>query len=413
MPFPIIVLAIVFLLIAVRQVGRLRVGIWLAMALGAAAVLATGWITPSDALKAVNLDVMLFLFGMFVVAQALEQSGYLACLSAKFFGNSRSADALVLSVLFGFGFGSAFLLNDTLAIIGTPAVLMLAKMHGISPKVMLLALAFAVTTGSVFSPIGNPQNLIVAIDGGLGNPFITFFLYLAVPSILNLILAWLFLKIYYRKDFKSFKPAAMKMEICDPRLARISKISLIIILVLVAAKIACVLCKAPFEFRLTYIALAAAAPILLVSPKRIQIFMKIDWCTLIFFASMFVLMQSVWDTGFFQGIISKLGLNIASIVVVLGVSVILSQFISNVPLVALYLPMLMAAGASPESLMALAAGSTIAGNFSVLGAASNVIIIQNAEKKTGDTLKFIEFAAIGVPLTIINTGIYWLFLQIF
>ena len=63
-------------------------------------------------------------------------------------------------------------------------------------------------------------------------------------------------------------------------------------------------------------------------------------------------------------------------------------------------------------LLALAAGSTIAGNFSVLGAASNVIIIHNAEKKGNVTLSFIEFAKIGVPLTIIQTGVYWFFLSL-
>ena len=51
-------------------------------------------------------------------------------------------------------------MNDTLAVIGTPLVLLLAKQHRMSPKVLLLALAFAVTIGSVVSPIGNPQNLL-------------------------------------------------------------------------------------------------------------------------------------------------------------------------------------------------------------------------------------------------------------
>jgi Na+/H+ antiporter NhaD/arsenite permease-like protein len=60
-------------------------------------------------------------------------------------------------------------------------------------------------------------------------------------------------------------------------------------------------------------------------------------------------------------------------------------------------------------MVALAAGSTIAGNLFILGAASNVIIIQNAEKK-GETLKFLEFAKIGIPLTIINIFVYWVFL---
>ena len=60
----------------------------------------------------------------------------------------------------------------------------------------------------------------------------------------------------------------------------------------------------------------------------------------------------------------------------------------------------------------MAAGSTIAGNFSILGAASNVIIIQNAEKNSAETLTFMDFMKVGVPLTIINVAVYWLFLDV-
>ena len=75
-------------------------------------------------------------------------------------------------------------------------------------------------------------------------------------------------------------------------------------------------------------------------------------------------------------------------------SATLSQLISNVPLVALYLPML--ANPDVQSLMALAAGGTIAGNFLILGAASNVIIIQNAEKR-GVTLVFLSLPVLEFP----------------
>jgi Na+/H+ antiporter NhaD/arsenite permease-like protein len=62
--------------------------------------------------------------------------------------------------------------------------------------------------------------------------------------------------------------------------------------------------------------------------------------------------------------------------------------------------------------MALAAGSTIAGNLTILGAASNVIIIQNAERQ-GETLTFLEFARVGVPLTVVQIVVYgvWLVLM--
>lgn len=120
-------------------------------------------------------------------------------------------------------------------------------------------------------------------------------------------------------------------------------------------------------------------------------------------------MESVWNTGFFQSAINSFDINLLSIPIIFVISVILSQLISNVPLVALYLPILFHLGASTKEAIALAAGSTIAGNLLILGAASNVIIIQNAEKRSGETIRFWEFAKIGIPLTISNLLIYWLF----
>jgi Na+/H+ antiporter NhaD/arsenite permease-like protein len=124
-------------------------------------------------------------------------------------------------------------------------------------------------------------------------------------------------------------------------------------------------------------------------------------------------MQSVWNSGYFQKAIAAANIDLASTGMILGVSVVLSQLLSNVPLVALYLPVLAQAGATTAGMMALAAGSTIAGNLTILGAASNVIIIQNAEKKGHQTLTFWEFVKIGVPLTVLNTAVYWAFLLLF
>ena len=181
------------------------------------------------------------------------------------------------------------------------------------------------------------------------------------------------------------------------KLAKISKYSLILIIVLVFVKIITVFINFQVDFKLTYISLLAALPVLALSSKRLIIFKKIDWHTLIFFASMFILMQSVWMTGFFQSMITNLSLDITSILVIFLISVILSQFISNVPLVALYLPLIIHVGTTAKELSALAAGSTIAGNLLILGAASNVIIIQNAEKR-GETITFMDFAKVGISI---------------
>ena len=408
--FPVWVLLAVFTVIAVRDLGRRLPPIWLVMLGGAGAVLLTGAITPAQALRAIDLDVMLFLFGVFVVGQALEESGYLFHLSYRVFRNARSADGLILAILFGAGAASALLMNDTLAVIGTPLVLLLARQHNMSPKALLLALAYAVTLGSVISPIGNPQNLLVAIHGHLDNPFVEFFRYLALPTAINLLAAFWVLRFFYRESFHGEALVHVRQELRDPALARWARLGLLLLVALAAVKIALAFVAPWVDFRLTWIALIAALPILVFSRQRRRLVRHIDWRTLVFFAAMFVLMESVWMSGFLQTWIARWNLDLSSTGVILAVSVLLSQVISNVPLVALYLPLLMHAGSSTRELLTLAAGSTLAGNLFLLGAASNVIIVQNAERKGGHTLGFIEFARVGIPLTLINVLVYWAFL---
>jgi Na+/H+ antiporter NhaD/arsenite permease-like protein len=408
-----ITLTVVFTLIIIRQIGNIRLRIWQIMLLGALVVLVSGQISPLRALRSINLDVMLFLFGVFIIGQALEDSGYLGHYASRLFGKARTVKALVPLILFGMGLLSALLLNDTLAIIGTPVVLLLAGRAEARSKLLLFSLAFAVTIGSVMSPIGNPQNLLIAIHGNVPNPFVTFLKYLLIPTLFNLFLAYVVLRLFYWKAFQDRLPVLTVEPIKDARLAGLARLSLLILVVLVIAKIVVVLLGLDIDFKLTYIALAAALPVIVFIPRRPGILKRLDWFTLVFFAAMFVLMQSVWDSGYFQKAIESTNIDLNSTGMILGVSIILSQLISNVPLVALYLPVLSQAGAMTPQMMALAAGSTIAGNLTILGAASNVIIIQNAEKRSGVTLTFLEFVRIGIPLTILNAAVYWLFLLIY
>ena len=406
------ILVVVFLLIAVRQVGKIKLEIWQVMTFGALACLLTHQISPTDAVKSINIDVILFLFGMFVVGVGLEESGYLSHISYKIFKRAKSPDELIFLILFVVGIASAFLMNDTLAIIGTPVVLHLSRKHQTSPKLLLLTLAFAVTIGSVMSPIGNPQNLLIALEGGIKNPFVLFFKFLLVPTMINLTIAFFVLRFFYKDNFQNNSLNHSEEPIKNKRLAKLSKTSLIIIAIMVLLKISIVTFGINIDFRLTYISLVASLPILIFGKQRYEVLKNVDWKTLIFFVSMFSLMQSVWDSGFIQEIINNMNINITNLLMIFIVSIVLSQFISNVPLVALYLPMLIEAGASSKEMVALAAGSTIAGNLFILGAASTVIIIQNAEKKSNETITFLEFAKVGIPLTALNTIVYYVYLSL-
>jgi Na+/H+ antiporter NhaD/arsenite permease-like protein len=371
---------------------------------GAVAVILTGQISAIDALGAINPDVMIFLAGMFIVGEALVESGYLSMISCRFFSYARTPDQVIIFILLGMGFLSALLMNDTLAIIGTPLVLGLAAKFRISPKLALLSLAIAITTGSVMSPIGNPQNLLVAVNSGMQTPFITFGVFLLVPTLISLGMAFLVLRFFFKAEFSGRSIVHSTAPGCDPVKTLPVKSSLAILLLLAIINIAGSLTGSALIIPLPLIAVCAAVPVLVFSSQRVDLIRNIDWCTLIFFAAMFVLMESVWQTGFFQSFVSGPGLT--SVPAILATSVIISQFISNVPFVALFQPMILQAGGTTSQMMALAAGSTIAGNLTLLGAASTVIIIQNAEKQ-GETLTFFEFARIGIPLTLLQVGIYW------
>ena len=91
----------------------------------------------------------------------------------------------LLGMILFFGLLAALLMNDTVAIIGTPILLSLAKRHQFEVKPLLLGLAYAITIGSVFSPIGNPQNLLIA-NSSVPSPFITFIRQLFIPTLIIL-----------------------------------------------------------------------------------------------------------------------------------------------------------------------------------------------------------------------------------
>lgn len=401
MNLPLWTLATVLLCIAFRR--SLHLSIWQIMLGGAVFVVSNRSISLVDAWHAIDWGIIGFLFGVFVLGQALVSSGLLYRLSGIFFGKIGSAEMLVLAVLSVSGVASTLLMNDTLAVIGTPLMLMLARTHRLPPLLLLLALAFGITIGSAASPIGNPQNLLIAMHGGIEKPFLLFLKSLTLPTALNLILAWAILRIAFRRDFHGHVLTHSTTPLEDPVLARHAAMGLAVMISLVFINTG-LAAFSSYGLPLWILAAGACSPILLLSPKKFTILSEIDWRTLVFFAAMFVLMRAVWDSGTIR---SWLPETLSSVPGMLFGAALLSQVISNVPLVALLLPTIHSAG--HHALLALAAGSTLAGNLTLLGAASNVIIAQLAERQ-GIHLDFWRFLAIGAPLTLVNLLVYWFFL---
>jgi len=224
--------------------------------------------------------------------------------------------------------------------------------------------------------------------------------------------AYVVLRLFEREAFHGTALVHERAAIRDPALARVARAALALFVLLIAARIALVAVDSGFELRLTAIALLPAALVLAASPRRASLARGIDWPTLAFFAGLFVVVEGIAQAGLAEEAFDRLGDGVREPPTVLWSSAVLSQLVSNVPLVALAIPLLQEAGASHEAMLALAAGSTVAGNLTILGAASNVIIVDNAERRFGVRIGFWRFMRVGAPLTIVNLLVHHTFLQV-
>ncbi len=393
------------------------------MMAGAVAMLFLGAIPLQEAYAAINLDVIFFLLGMFSVVAAMDLSGFLEYLTLRMLELAKSPQRAFALVLFGMSIMSAFLVNDTLALIATPIMLGLAKQMRIRPGVLLITLAMGVTIGSTVTPVGNPQNLLIALSGGIPNPIFDFLYYLLLPTTACLLVTYLIMRFYYRKDLAESSldgfHAIPEESIKDAKLAKIAAwAGGITVLGFFAVGIA-KLVGVQGNFNLGTVSLVGATIVFLASERRREIIKAVDWGIIIFFISLFIVMEGFWQSNALQSLMTYLpALNRAdsatSLITIITTSLLFSQLLSNVPFVAVYMRAMQVAGftgVDVKAWIALASASTLAGSLTLLGAASNVIILEEAESR-GSGFGFLEFAKVGLLVTIPNILILFFFLSI-
>ena len=167
--------------------SKLNVPPWLTMLIGGALMVALDVITPSQALASVDLNVILFLLSLFIFTSALEVSGFFEYVAYRISMKYKDPKRIMFASFLASALLSSVASNDAIAASFTPILLNVAKLIKVDERPLLYAVAFGVTIGSVMTPIGNPQNVLIALSG-MPNPFFTFFLHLALPTALNLVL---------------------------------------------------------------------------------------------------------------------------------------------------------------------------------------------------------------------------------
>jgi len=134
--------------------------------LGGALMVATGVLSPDVALAAVNLPTLALLYGCMLIGAHMEKAGAHAALAASL-TTGGSPHAMLIRVSAVSASASALLTNDTVCIVLTPMVLRacLDRPRPLNPAPFLIAVATSANLGSACSPIGNPQNMLIALLG--------------------------------------------------------------------------------------------------------------------------------------------------------------------------------------------------------------------------------------------------------
>lgn len=369
---------------------------------GAAVLIFVGALTPGQAFEAVDLEALALILAMMVVAANLRISGFFAWASERALLLARSPRGLLAAVIAVSGVFSALFLNDTMCLVLTPLVAELALSGRRDPIPYLVGVATAANVGSCATIIGNPQNMLIGSSSGI--PFISFFLKLALPSLLGLAVCWAVIVLAFRKEFRRggslYSGAAVPRAAENPALLRKSVAAAALMVAALSAGMP------------TITAALLAAAFLLVSRRTEseRIFGEVDFALLVFFAGLFIITRAIEGTGLFRSAVQAvLPAASRSPWAFAGASLGLSNLVSNVPAVMLLRLMIPSFPNPEKAWLLLALSSTFAGNLTLLGSVANLIVAEGA-KRRGIDLSFGRYLAAGLPITIITTalGTLWL-----
>ncbi|MFN4070463.1 MAG: SLC13 family permease [Thermus caldifontis] len=355
---------------------------------GASLLVLLGVLDLEEAWGAMDAQTLTFLFGIMVLNAHLGYAGFFGLAAEGLLRLAKTPFSLLLFLTFGSGFLSALFLNDTMALLLTPLVLSLTRGLGLNPVPYLLALMAAVNTGSLMTPTGNPQNIVVASLSGLS--YLGFVAALWPVALLGLGLQVVLLVLLY-PEVRSLKPLPpmppLRYRLHRPLLAKGLWVAGGLFLAFLLG------------YPMAQGALVAAGLLLFTRRLRSErYFLRVDWELLLMFAALFMVTEGVRRLGLVEFLLplaaTPLGL--------LTGAALLSLMVSNVPAVLLLAPLVQ----EPRDWLLLAGGSTLAGNLTLLASVANLIVAEGAGRE-GVRIGLWEHLRLGLPLTLLTLGLLY------
>lgn len=421
-PFlPLALFALTYLGLALGRLPGLRLDRTGFAMLGAMAFLASGLVSLEQAKTAVDAPTLAILFGLMLLSAQYQQSGLYDRIGSWLVTATSPRSLMVGTVVIG-GLLSAVLTNDVTCFALTPllaSALLGSRPDGsrLDPVPFLVALACASNIGSALTPIGNPQNILIA--SRLRTEFLPFVIACAPAVAASLVaLAWLATRqirqlsaIGTTSRNSGPSPAAATLapaELTTPEVSAVDQAMVrrhpldrggalkAVLLTVVTV----VLFMTTVPMHLT--ALAAGGIVLTSrSMHTREALALVDWHLLALFVALFTVTHGLELSGWTEyaaRALAATGADLAQPALLAAVVTVLGNLVGNVPAVMLLLPFLPTDNTVAYT---LALASTFAGNLVLVGSVANLIVASQAAR-LGIHLGLREHLRLGLPITLIS-----------
>ena len=419
----IIVFLVVFIAIIFELVNKA-----VAAFSGVAVLILLHVIDEHQAIKFIDFETIMLLFGMMIIVSVLKHSGLFTIISVRISELTRGNPVKIL-ILFSVvtALMSAFLDNVTTVLIIIPIIIELTRGLGLDPKKYVLSQVIISNIGGTATLIGDPPNVIIGSKVGL--TFNQFLFNLSPPVIVIFVVVLAFIWLTNRSQFKPINTNIIKLFTVnlllekirhdflsikiDYRLMKKGLFFLVIAIFLFITQTITGLAPG-------VIAISAGIFLVLVSGMNLEKAMEeIEWSTLMFFVGLFILVGALEEYGVIEWIAHNVFLNVGDnpyvvVLVVEWVAGIASGFLDNIPFTITMIPIIEIMNeANPHfhNLLwwALALGACLGGNITIIGASANIVSIGIA-KKYGVKISFLDFMKFGAVISFISLTIASLYL---
>jgi Na+/H+ antiporter NhaD/arsenite permease-like protein len=329
----------------------------------------------------------------------------------------------------------AVLPNATTVMLLAPLIPPMAEEVGVDFVPLLILMVFVANSSGLLTIVGDPATFIVG--DAINMSFTDYLLKLSLGGaiavgVIVIILPWLFPEIWHKElDDLEHLPHP---KINHPRVLAVGGLIIAFVLTFFVVGESLPVPISPAAVAL----LGAALAMLLAHQSKIDsvnnILRDLDWSTLLFFMSIFVLIGGLEKTGVIAGMSGilavVLGKNIflGSLTLLFFVG-LLSSVVPNIPLVVAMVPLLkqyvVNVGLAPAEVLspdfagqfpvevlplfyAMMYGATLGGNGTLVGASSNIVAAGISEQH-GRRISFQTFLRYGLPvmvLQLITAAIY-------